>query len=312
MSLELMNHIFSEMPNQTDWAIHLLSFKHHKSSESTYNCRKIELQPVEERNKLIKDISDSYISEDKGNLSKYVDVRKYDGTCLGTTIYKIDENSDICIDIQGLFQGIADSDTETDPMTNKYQAYVLCGTVNYLEEDHSLKLISMNNPFKSYKEKSFFLFNKGTFKRFDYKLLYLRTSINVVIVDKTVYFLDMAGETLFNMERAYKKKCYACVQKIEAMNIVSEFDVFKSIATTGHNPRKFVSFNEKKLDLMKKKKIRILVRDKYNIPLTEDGSKFDTSKDDDASRFVKVLCNKAMWDIIEDQPMEVDASKNWE
>lgn len=290
MSLELMNHIFSEMPNQTDWAIHLLSFKHHKSSESTYNCRKIELQPVEERNKLIKDISDSYISGDKGNLSKYVDVRKYDGTCLGTTIYKIDENSDICIDIQGLFQGIADSDTETDPMVNKYQAYVLCGTVNYLEEDHSLKLISMNNPFKSYKEKSFFLFNKGNFKRFDYKLLYLRTSINVVIVDKTVYFLDMAGETLFNMERAYKKKCYTCVQKIEAMNITSNFDVFKSIATTGHNPRKFVSFNEKKLDLMKKKKIRNLVRDKYNIPLTEDGSKFDTSKVEDASRFVKVVC----------------------
>lgn len=312
MSLELINHIFSEMPNQTDWIIHLLSFKHHKNGASTYNCHKIELQPVEERNKLIKDISDSHIGGDKGDLSKYVDVRKYDGTCLNTTIYKIDENSDVNIDLQGLFRAIADSDTESDPMTNKYQAYVLCGSVNYLEEDHSIKLISMNTPFKSYKEKSIYWYNKGNFERFEKKLLYLRTSINVVIVDKTVYFLDMAGETLFNMERAYKKKCIACVERIGEMNIVSEFDVFKNIATTGHNPRKFFSFNEKKLDLMKKKKIRNLVRDKYNIPLTEDGSKFDTSEVEDASRLVKVLCNKAMWDIIEDQPMEVDASKNWE
>lgn len=312
MSLELMNHIFSEISNQTNWAIHLLSFKHHKNSGSKYNCRKIELQPVEETGELIRSISDAYIGGDKGILSKYLDVRKYDGTCLGTTIYKIEDDSDIYIDIQGLFQGIADSDTETDPMENKYQAYILCSNINYSGENHGLKLISMNNPFRSYKEKLCFSFNKGNFKKFEDKLLHLRTSINVVIFDKTVYFLDMAGETLFNMERAYKKKCLACVQKIETMSITSDFDVFKNIATTGHNPRRFVSFNENKLNLMNKNAIRNDVSKKYGIPLTNDGKKFDTSQTKDADRLVKVLCDKAMWDIIEKQPMEVDASKKWE
>lgn len=311
MSLDLIKHIFSEITNQPNWTIHLLSFKHSKSRESTYNCRKIELQPDGETDKLIKSISDTYVEGDRAVLSKYLDVRKYDGTCLNTTIYKIEDNSTLGIDIQGLFQGIADTDTECDPMKFKYQAYILCSSINYLGDEHRVKLISMNNPFKSYIEKNCFSFNKGNFKRFEKKLLYLRTSINVVIFDETVYFLDMSGETLFNMERAYRKKCSECIRKIETMSILSDFDIFKSIATTGQNPRKFVSFNYNKLNLMAQKRIRKDVSVKYGIPLTSDGRKFDTSQEEDANKLVKVLCNKAMWDIIENQPMEVDASKKW-
>lgn len=52
------------------------------------------------------------------------------------------------------------------------------------------------------------------------------------------------------------------------------------------------------------------MKDKFGIPLTAD-KKFDTSEKANAEKLVKVLCNKAMWDILEDEPVEVDGSKNW-
>lgn len=58
-------------------------------SRRTYNCRKTELEPSERLSVLIQDISSGYIGEGKNKLNKYVDVRKYDGACNTTTVYRI-------------------------------------------------------------------------------------------------------------------------------------------------------------------------------------------------------------------------------
>ena len=52
------------------------------------------------------------------------------------------------------------------------------------------------------------------------------------------------------------------------------------------------------------------VRAKFGIPLTAN-NKFDIADNSNAEKLVKVLCNKAMWDILEDTPVEVDGSKSW-
>ena len=73
------------------------------------------------------------------------------------------------------------------------------------DDEHQVKLISMNTPITTLKNR--FLHDKGKFREIPHKVLNLRTSMNVIIYDKTVFFLDMSGETLFNMDRAYKLKC---------------------------------------------------------------------------------------------------------
>ncbi len=61
--------------------IHLLEYKHLKGG-SKYTCRLIELEPDGRLNKLIQDISELYTGEKgKKRLSRYNDVRNYDGTC---------------------------------------------------------------------------------------------------------------------------------------------------------------------------------------------------------------------------------------
>ena len=59
-----------------------------------------------------------------------------------------------------------------------------------------------------------------------------------------------------------------------------------------------------------KKKNREKVAKYFKIPLTDD-KQFDTSKKVDVENLVKVLCEKAMWDVLEEVPVEVDGSKGW-
>ena len=310
MSLNLIKEIFKTLPEYKDWHAHLLSFTHSKRQGTIYNCRRIELVPSNRLDILIQDISDRYTDNRNCKLSKYIDVLEYDGTCNATTVYRISEyNNEISIDLESLFQGIADSDSEVDPFSIKAQAYVLCGTMNNGIDYHQLKLISMNTPITTLQNR-FLSDNKGKFMEIPTKVLNLRTSINVVIYDRTVYFLDMSGETLFNMERTYKLKCNEAVDKIGDLNIISDLDVFRNTATSGPNPRRFAAFSKSKLQLLAKKKNREKAAKCFKIPLTKD-KQFDTSQKVNAENLVKVLCGKAMWDILEEVPVEVDGLKDW-
>lgn len=310
MSLQIINRIFSSIKESENWSVHLLGYKHSKKNGTIYNCRRIELEPRNKIQELINDISHIYVSNDKNRLSKYNEVREYDGTCNGNTIYRIsDDNENINIDLEALLEGIANSDVEADPLEMKSQAYVLCNTIKLDDKEYEVKLISMNNPIVTLKNRFFHKDDK--FWEISDKVLNLRTIISVVILNYTIYFLDMSGETLFNMERTYRIKCNEVVEKIEDMNIVSDIETFKNTATTGQNPRKFAAFSKSKLEKLAKKKNRKKAADYFKIPLIGDKYQFDTSKKLDADNLVKVLCNKAMWDILEEVPVEVDGSKNW-
>ena len=309
MSLDLVKEIFTTLPNCEEWHAYLLSYTHSKRHGTMYNCRRIELEPPKRLGILIQDISSGYTEGSQNKLDKYTDIREYDGSCNGTTIYKISEgNEDVRIDVDSLLQGIADFDVESKPLDMKAQAYVLCGSINRGDDEHQVKLISMNSPITTLKNR--FFHDEGKFWEITDKILNLRTSINVVIYDKTVYFLDMSGETLFNMERAYKLKCYEAVNEIENLNIISNIEMFRNTATSGQNPRKFAAFSKSKLKLLSETKNREKTAKYFKIPLT-DNNQFDTSQKEDAENLVKVLCGKAMWDILEKIPVEVNYSKYW-
>lgn len=309
MSLTLVKEIFNALSDCKEWHAYLLSFTHSKQHGTTYNCRRIELKPAGRLSVLVQDISSRYVGGVKSELDKYVDVREYDGTCNTTTIYRISEdNPDIKIDMEALLQGLADFDSESDPFSMKAQAYVLCGNMMNGDDEHQIKLISMNTPITMLKNR--FWHNEGKFWEITDKVLNLRTSMNVIIYDRTVYFLDMSGETLFNMERAYKLKCNEAIDEIEGLNIVSDTKMFRSIAASGQNPRRFAAFSKSKLQLLTKKRNREKAAKYFGLPLTDD-KQFDTSQKVATEKLVKILCGKAMWDVLEEVPVEVDGSKDW-
>ncbi len=236
-------------------------------------------------------------------------VTDYDGSTVDKTIYKLTNGNElISTEYLALIKAIGNPDSEVDPLEFSAQAYILKGVVSINGKELTVKLVSMQNPVTSLKHK--FWRANGTFKEISDKVISLRTAIDVVIVDETIYMLTLAGENLFDMERAYKSVCKKQISYIINSNIINDAKVFDSVASCGHNPRKFVSFNESHLQKLKNANNRKKMSKKFNIPL--DGDKFDMSQPGTADKLVKLLCDRGMIDPFDDNPMEVSSSKKWE
>lgn len=166
----------------------------------------------------------------------------------------------------------------------------------------------MQNPITTLRHK--FWESSGTFSEIDNKVLSLRTNLDIIIIDDTAYMLSMAGEKLFNIERAYKGICLQKVAAVEKMCIVTDFELFRTCASSGHNPRRFVAFNDEHLKKLENSDDRRRLAEKFGLPLLE--GKFDTTQNGVSEKLVKLLCNKGMVDPFDDLPMEVSSPRKWE
>lgn len=168
----------------------------------------------------------------------------------------------------------------------------------------------MQNPVTTLKHK--FLRKKGAFEELSDKVLSLRPTMDILVVGETVYFLTLAGENLFNMARSYKAVCHQKVEEVEQADIISGIENFKSTAETGHNPRRFIAFNESRLTALKKKNVRVAMAKRFSIPLDAAGDKFDATMEGATEKIVKLLCNKGMIDPFEKTAVEVDGARQWQ
>lgn len=309
MTLEKMKTVFEALPDCAAWSLQLLKINTSKQNGTSYIGREITLFPEGTLTSFVKEISDRYIDESKGVLFSYHDITEYDGSTVDKVIYSLSKsNTLIAAEYNTLMEAIANPDTELDSLEFKARAYVLRGIICIDDEEKAIKLISVQNPVTSLKHK--FLRANGTFTEITDKVISLRTSIDVLIMDDTVYMLTLAGENLFNMERAYKAACAGKLEEIEQCGIVTDFGAFSSVAGNGHNPRKFVSFNESHLQKLKNSRSRVKMAKKFNIPM--NGDLFDATQPGAADKIVKLLCDRGMVDPFDDNPMEVAGSKKWE
>lgn len=309
MSISKIKSIFENVATCEAWSLQLLQIKNSKRNGTTYCGREITLSPEGTLTNFLSEISDRYCSQEKGIEKMFESVTDYDGSTVDKTIYKLTNGNElISTEYLALIKAIGNPDSEVDPLEFSAQAYILKGVVSINGKELTVKLVSMQNPVTSLKHK--FWRANGTFKEISDKVISLRTAIDVVIVDETIYMLTLAGENLFDMERAYKSVCKKQISYIINSNIINDAKVFNSVASCGHNPRKFVSFNESHLQKLKNANNRKKMSKKFNIPL--DGDKFDMSQPGTADKLVKLLCDRGMIDPFDDNPMEVSSSKKWE
>lgn len=309
MSIRKIKSIFENVATCEAWSLQLLQIKNSKKNGTTYCGREITLSPEGTLTNFLSEISVRYCSQEKGLEKMFESVTDYDGSTVDKTIYKLTTSNElISKEYQTLTKAIGNPDSEVDPLKFSAQAYILKGMISIDGEELSVKLISMQNPVTSLKHK--FWRSNGTFKEISDKVISLRTTIDVVIVDETVYMLTLAGEKLFNMERAYKAVCEKQIANILDSNIINDDEAFRSVASCGHNPRKFISFNDSHLQKLKNANSRKRMSKKFNIPLA--GDKFDMNQQGAADKLVKLLCDRGMVDPFDDNPMEVSSSKKWE
>lgn len=308
MSLVFLKDVFKNLESCKTWSIQLLRIKTSKRHGTSYVGREITLKPAGKLNELISEISSFYIQESKGKLVEYTDVRDYDGTVIGNTIYKLKkEYSLIKEEYETLLQAIALPDIELDPFKFNAQAYLIKGVIEILDEEYPVKLISMQKPFTNFKHK--FFKNNGVFEAAEDKVLSLRTAIDLMVIGDNIYMFNLSGEKLFNMERAYKIACAERLEEIKQSDIMTDMELFVTIANSGHNPRRFVSYEKRRLEILENREKRLEMANKFGIPLEDD--KFDTTKEGVSEKIVKLLCQKGMIDPLEETPVEVAGVKRW-
>lgn len=309
MSISKVKSVFENVTVCDAWSLQLLQIKNSKRKGTTYCGREITLFPEGTLTNFLIEISEKYCSTDKGLEKMYESVTNYDGSTNDKTIYKLNAESELISDEYSNFiTAIGKPDAEVDPLKFSANAYVIIGKMILGDDELSVKLISMQNPITTLKHK--YLCSKGTFQEISDKVISLRTTIDVVVINENVYMLTLAGEKLFNMERAYKAICKRQITNIVDADIINDAEMFNSIASCGHNPRKFISFNESHLQKLKAISSRRKISKKFSIPL--DGDKFDMKYPGTADKLVKLLCDRGMVDPFDDLPMEVSSSKKWE
>ena len=309
MSLEIIKSVFKKLSTGTNWSLQLLNIKTSKRIGTGYSSRQITLTPNERLATLINDIAAVYNGNGKKAVTSYRTVREYDGTADAFTVYRLSSKHDLISEEYATFiQVIADPNNEDDPFEYT-SAYLLKGQLEMDGENIPIKLISMQNPVTTLKHK--FLRKKGAFLELSDKVLSLRPTMDVLVVGETVYFLTLAGENLFNMARSYKAVCHQKVEKVVQADIISGIENFKSTAETGHNPRRFIAFNESRLENLKKKSIRVDIAKRFSIPLDAAGDKFDATVEGSTEKIIKLLCKRGMIDPFDKTAVEVDGARQW-
>lgn len=308
MSISTILEVLEKISDNDAWSLQLIKINNSKKDGTSYITRNIELSPQGELKQFVIDVKDAMISGKKNNINDYIEVRDYDGSVGGHVIYKLNvNNAMINCEYKRLTQALANPDNEGKVLNSKYDAFCIIGTLCIEENDHAIKLIFIKNPVKIIKHAYCGL--GGSFKVLKEKILTLNINMDLMIIDDTIYMFNMNGEKLFNMQRAYKIICENKLKIIESKQIVSDIDLFKQSATSGHNPRKFISFDDNHLKQLEANEIRENISEKFGIPLVNN--KFDTSTTEASNKLIKLLCSRGMIDPFDYYPMEVSSSKKW-
>lgn len=301
--------ILQNLNNAKNWSLQVLQIKPSKRAGTEYTGREITFDPAGRLEEFVSEVSELYIGAKGCFDAKFVNLSEYDGSANGKTIYKLNGTSPlIASEYNSLMQALANPNSEVDPFEMKARASVLIGQFERDETIIPIKLISMQNPITMLKHR--FMQNKGAFQELDKKVLTLRPTIDVLIYGNEVYLFTLNGENLFNMERSYKVLCSDYIAKVQESEIVVNIEKFSSVAGSGHNPRRFVSYNQSHLEKLKNASTRRKIATKFSIPM--DGGKFDTNQEGVTEKIVKILCDKGMVDPFESLPMEVPSAKKWE
>lgn len=301
--------ILQNLNNAKNWSLQVLQIKPSKRAGTEYTGREIIFDPAGRLEEFVSEVSELYIGAKSCFDAKFVNLSEYDGSANGKTIYKLNGTSPlIASEYNSLMQALANPNSEVDPFEMKARASVLVGQFERDETIIPIKLISMQNPITMLKHR--FMQNKGAFQELDKKVLTLRPTIDVLIYGNEVYLFTLNGENLFNMERSYKVLCSDYIAKVQESEIVVNIEKFSSVAGSGHNPRRFVSYNQSHLEKLKNASTRRKIATKFSIPM--DGGKFDTNQEGVTEKIVKILCDKGMVDPFESLPMEVPSAKKWE
>lgn len=241
-------------------------------------------------------------------------VLEYSGFNGETVISKIKTSDPLISDNYNKIKQSIENSSDTEDV-NEFNANAFIFKAKYIntsDEEIPLVFITSRAPFKNFKKNRAFTFHKNSYIPFEKELLQLVPYFDLIVANDTLYLFNLGGEGVLNLEKSYKIKCASHLESIGSCDIISDFDHFKAFALSGHTPRKFLTYEQNKLDYLSNNlSNRMSVSTTFDIPIDTTTGKFDTSNNKSAEKLVKFLCNKAKIDPVNSDPCEVSSSIDW-
>lgn len=279
-----------------------------------YASEQIMLDSTEHITDYLNDIKENYRKKE------YLSVEPYLGDKNEDAIYFLDIKSPLIQEeYEKLINATVSSDHENEDIIFNGDALIVQGELinqNNDNEYHLVKLLTYRKPYTILKHKykintrNIQIGKETTFEPIKNKVVSLPISFDILIYDNILYFLNLNGEKFFSLERSFHKTCENCIKKIKETNIIKDINLFHESARKGHNPRRFLSFDEETLENLKNLEKRKKIAQRFNIKLSDD--KFLVENDDDCTKLIKLLCRKGMLDPFTENAMEVSSAKKWD
>lgn len=308
MTTEDIKNVLKNLNSCQEWSLMLLRFRK-RNSEYVCNTHNIVVTTKNALIDFVSDLSKTY-TDNHGKIDSYQTVQPYDGSAEGTLIYQIAVTDALVSESYNkILLAINNPDVGGNPLEFNANTYVLRGNVVIDGDNKEITLFTIINPFRTLKHA--WSWTGEAFKSVPGKLLALRSHVDVLLYDGCLYFFNMNGEKLFDMERAYKQICDKKIDEVLDAQLVNDEDCFRQYASSGFNPRKFVSFNKNRVDKLKSDKaFHDLVVKKFGVTCDSNGA-FDSTDKKNVNRLVKFICGKGMIDPTDEKPVEVDGSRAW-
>lgn len=304
MSVDFLKKVLTGIKCMDSLSVQLLRVTNNRKG-TVYYARQIQIHPEKELYEYIESMCDGI----NVVVEKTEGIDDYCGDIVKGCIYKLSIHNDMILDYyDSLLNATSNPSIEGDVIKQNWNALLLKGYIKIDGTEKEIMLVSMKSPVSILKNK-FVISERNCFTKLDKPMLTLNKNIDAIIVDNTLYMLTMQAENLFNMERSYRKRCETKVDEIIKLGILTNSDSFNKIATHGQNPRRFVTFNQGRLDAIKNPNSREKYMQMFRINMKNN--RIDTEDEKSAERLVKFLCEKAMLDPIDEEPREVSAAKAW-
>lgn len=303
--------VFKTLPRGQNWRLSVMSIRGGVNSAPAFMSRLINLDPESAMMDYLKEITSHYIDKKHGWLLPFPEIAPYQGEWSSERIFhlrtddeKVRETVDLC---KNADRGMA---FLGNPAEIDVNAFLLHGVIPVDEAPTDVWLLSTRKPFQRLSRRFSWKKGRKVYKRIDERILTLSVIFDAAIVGKDLFFLSIAGAQVFVCETICREIAKRKVEIVK--NLTTNEARLKEVAQKGFNPRRFLSFDPKRVELLSDspelaKKVSRL----FDIEFDPQAGKFSLRSDEDANRLIKVVCNRGMEDPFTENAVEVAWSAPW-
>lgn len=290
----------------THWDFHLIEYNHTKNPNE-YVCYNIPFASAQLLNDIVSSMCDTFLTIVK----KQNNILDYTAQNPKNTTEKLDITSELMqLSWPSLIEHINNSDDSVDLKDISANAFAFVG--NYEDTDgnnKNLYLLSRKNPVLTFKKRVPILSARNnTIKETTEPLVQFGKSFSILIVDNTLYSINNNFESIFNIEYSHKIVCQERLQNLEVADIVDDISSYKLFASSGQNPKKFITYNPEIVENLKEQEYKDILKNRLHIPVNPATDKFDLSDSKNARNFTLAICDKTKNNMFDNGVCEVPSS----